>query len=258
MLIVILFIILAVLSGIYIWYICNSIQTKKSIEQITQIKEQVEEIINAHVSIVDRPGVGTSITIGIGRPEAHVLIVDSKPDSIDCIRMKEFLINHGYKIFTARNGIEALNIIKEIKPDIVLSETVMPEMNGIQLLDIINKKYPEIVFIIFTDYGSIETAKEAMIKGAYDYIIKSTELNEIVSRIEKAIEFKLLKQKLKDVDTLIKSYDYTVKIPEKIRNDLLTDINEINSGLDRYRLHTSKEWTLSGIKTREEGKPYKH
>lgn len=236
MLIIILFIILAVLSGTYIWYICNSIQTKKSIEQKTQIKEQVKERVL--------------------QIKSHILIVDSKPDSTDRLKMKEFLINQGYKIFTARNGIEALNIIKENKPDIILSEIVMPEMNGIQLLDIINKKYPEIVFIIFTAYGSIETANEAMIKGAYDYILKSAELNEIILGIEKAIEFKLLKQKVKDVGTLIKSYDYTVKIPEKIRNDLLTDINEINSGLDRYRLHTSKEWTLSGIKTREEGKPH--
>jgi DNA-binding NtrC family response regulator len=78
----------------------------------------------------------------------RILIVDDEVDALEL--MEELFIKHGYETFTARNGTEALAIIAENEPDIMISDMVMPEMDGIKLLDAVSKKYPDISVIMIT------------------------------------------------------------------------------------------------------------
>ena len=102
--------------------------------------------------------------------KTRILIVDDEVDALDL--MEELFLKHGYETFTARNGMEALAIINDQEPDILISDMVMPEMDGIKLLEVIGKKYPDISVIMITAHGTIETAVETMKKGAKDYILK--------------------------------------------------------------------------------------
>jgi len=122
--------------------------------------------------------------------KTRILIVDDEVDALDL--MEELFQKNGYETYTARNGLEALSIIRDHEPDIMISDLVMPEMDGMKLLDVVSKKYPDIAVIMITAHGTIETAVEAMKKGAKDYILKPLRLDEIVAKVETIAQLKSL------------------------------------------------------------------
>ncbi len=113
--------------------------------------------------------------------KTRILIVDDEVDALGL--MDELFKRNGYETFIAHNGLEALAQIREIEPDIMISDMIMPEMDGMELLEIVRKKYPSIAVIMNTAHGTIETAVEAMKKGAKDYILKPIRLDEILSKV---------------------------------------------------------------------------
>ncbi|MBN2365453.1 MAG: sigma-54-dependent Fis family transcriptional regulator [Calditrichaeota bacterium] len=121
----------------------------------------------------------------------RILIVDDETDALDL--MEEVFTKQGYETYTARDGLEALNIIRETEPDILISDMMMPEMNGIELLDTVSKNYRDISVIMITAYGTIETAVEAMKKGAKDYFLKPFRLEEIIAKVGTLAQLKSLK-----------------------------------------------------------------
>ncbi|HFB68526.1 MAG TPA: sigma-54-dependent Fis family transcriptional regulator, partial [Calditrichae bacterium] len=122
--------------------------------------------------------------------KTRILIVDDEIDALDL--MEELFQKNGYETFTARNGLEALSHIRQHEPDIMISDLVMPEMDGMALLDVVSKKYPDVAVIMITAHGTIETAVEAMKKGAKDYILKPLRLDEILAKVETISQLKSL------------------------------------------------------------------
>ncbi len=114
--------------------------------------------------------------------KTQVLVVDDEVDALEL--MRELFTTNGYKTFTAKNGVEALNIIRDNEPDIMITDIQMPEMDGMQLLDVVRKKYPDIAVIMITAYGTIPSAVEAMKKVARDYIIKPLQLDSLLAKVE--------------------------------------------------------------------------
>ncbi|MFA5087612.1 MAG: sigma-54 dependent transcriptional regulator [Candidatus Omnitrophota bacterium] len=115
-----------------------------------------------------------------------ILIVDDEP----LIResLYEIFRIEGYIVYMAHSGEEAREMIKTNRINIVIADLKLPEMSGIDLLIDIKKKQPDIEVILITGYGSIETAVKAMRKGAYDYITKPINDNEIKLLINKIVE----------------------------------------------------------------------
>ncbi|GAB4182610.1 MAG: sigma-54 dependent transcriptional regulator [Calditrichia bacterium] len=122
----------------------------------------------------------------------RILIVDDEQDALEL--MKELFDQHGYEVFVATNGLEALRVLPEAEPDIIISDLVMPEMDGMKLLEIVHEKYPHIIMIMMTAHGTIETAVEAMRKGAKDYILKPLRLDELVAKVENFSQIKSLQK----------------------------------------------------------------
>ena len=122
--------------------------------------------------------------------KSRILIVDDEVDALDL--MEELFEKNGYETFTARNGLEALGVIRDHEPDILISDIVMPEMDGMKLLEMVRKKYPDTSVIMITAHGTIETAVEAMKKGAKDYILKPLRLDEIVAKVETIAQLRSL------------------------------------------------------------------
>ncbi len=99
-----------------------------------------------------------------------VLVVD---DEIEVVQLlKDFLTSKGYEVYTALNGAEALALVKEVKPDIVLLDIIMPGMGGIDTLKEIKKIDPTTAVIMVTAVIDEELANRAVKLGAFDYITK--------------------------------------------------------------------------------------
>lgn len=119
-----------------------------------------------------------------------ILIVDDEKSIRDTLSI--ILESSGYKIYTAKNGYEALHIINEYLIDILITDLRMPGMDGLELMEKVFKIDQIIEVIFISAYADIKSAVEAMKMGAFDYIQKSFSTNELLVIIEKAIERKRL------------------------------------------------------------------
>jgi DNA-binding NtrC family response regulator len=116
----------------------------------------------------------------------RVLIVEDE----DLMRelLTKILASENYRIFDASSGEEALNLLQDQTFDLVLTDLRLKAMNGLQLLSEIRTLDPEMVVIVMTAYASVETAVEAMRKGAYDYITKPFINDEIRVMLRRALD----------------------------------------------------------------------
>lgn len=127
----------------------------------------------------------------------HILVVDDEESIRDLL--SEYLKNFGYEVTCAANGQEALNYYKSSHFDVVVSDLIMSPINGMELLSEIKKFDPDAVFIMITGYPSIESAIEAINKGANDFISKPFNIAEIKLKIERVLLERSLRSKLKNV-----------------------------------------------------------
>ena len=102
----------------------------------------------------------------------------------------------GYEVITVENGQAALESIQEDRPDLVLLDLKMPKMDGIEVLREVKTIVPELQVIMMTAHGSTATAVEAMKLGAYDYIMKPFDIDELLMAVDKAFELRTLRQQV--------------------------------------------------------------
>ncbi len=124
-----------------------------------------------------------------------ILIVDDIKET--CDTLKEILAEEGYQTFSALTGRTALNTVKKKKPDLVLLDIKMPKMGGIEVLKRIKQIDKDVVVVMITAYGALDTAKEAMRLGAYDYVSKPFDLKFIKAVIRDGLSEKKPKRVIK-------------------------------------------------------------
>jgi len=113
--------------------------------------------------------------------------------------IKEALNNSGLNIELAVDGVKALEKIKESDYQLVITDLMMPGMNGVELMEKAKGIKPETGFLIMTAYGTVQTAVDALKKGAFDFITKPFSIPEMESNIERFFEFQELKQENKNL-----------------------------------------------------------
>ncbi len=127
--------------------------------------------------------------------KASVLIVD---DELKIRRILQIMLeNENYKTEQAKDGVEALEKMETSDFDLIITDMKMPNMNGIELLEQIQKRDNTAPVIMMTAYGTIQTAVEAMKKGAYDYILKPFDLEEMKITVNKAYKLTFLEKENK-------------------------------------------------------------
>lgn len=158
--------------------------------------------------------------------KTKILFVDDEERLRDTCR--KLLSGRGYDVTPAENGLVALEILATKKLDVILLDLKMPVMDGEEVLEIAAKEYPDIPVIIITGHGTIGTAVECMKKGAYDFIVKPFEVDQLLIAIERAVDKKKLEQKAKQTqDELIRTlFNFNT---EKQR--LKTIINRLANGV---------------------------
>ncbi len=119
-----------------------------------------------------------------------ILIVDDEVAIRDSLKL--FLEEENFETTTASDGEEAFDKIKENNFDIVITDIKMPRMDGMELIDKASKISPGTFFIIMTAYASVKTAIEALRQGAYDYLIKPVEFDDLIIRVKRLLDYKKL------------------------------------------------------------------
>ncbi len=113
-----------------------------------------------------------------------ILIVDDESTMRGLL--EKILAREGYQMYTACNGVAALEQLSERRFDIVISDMKMPEMGGFELLKHIKKEYPGVGVIMMTAYGDTYSVKDALLLGADEYITKPFKSYEISLVVERA------------------------------------------------------------------------
>lgn len=116
----------------------------------------------------------------------RVLIVDDEVNALDAL--DDLLCEEGYKTETARDGLEAMAKLDSFDPEVVLTDLKMPRMDGLELLVRGKVKAPTAAFVVMTAFGSIDTAIEAIKRGAENYLTKPLDLDALGAIVERAME----------------------------------------------------------------------
>ena len=128
------------------------------------------------------------------KEDAHILVVDDNRETADTL--VECLSLLGYKATAAYGGHEGLSRFEGGDFQLVFTDLMMPEMDGMELLETIMSLDSRAMVIVITGYGTVESAVEAIKKGAYDFITKPFKLDELKIIIERAMERHTIRRQL--------------------------------------------------------------
>jgi DNA-binding NtrC family response regulator len=124
--------------------------------------------------------------------KTKILIVDDE-DSFR-IHLKRLFTRRGYDVAEAANGRAALELAQEHSLDLVLLDIVLPDIDGVEVLRSLKESCPEVQVIMITANATVNTAIASMRLGAYDYLIKPFEIEELTILIERAFELSALRR----------------------------------------------------------------
>jgi len=161
----------------------------------------------------------------------NILMVDDEVGFLETVSKrlkKSHLLKNVFDIYTAYDGFEAINLMKNQKFDLVILDVDMAGMDGIETLKLIKQKYPVVEVIMLTGHSKIEYATEGMRLGALDYLLKPLDFSELTNVIFKAILFS--KEKLK---ANYSNYEYA-KVTDILIESLIKDYNANEFQLINY------------------------
>ncbi|OGF45274.1 MAG: hypothetical protein A2231_11120 [Candidatus Firestonebacteria bacterium RIFOXYA2_FULL_40_8] len=121
----------------------------------------------------------------------QILIVDDEKNILEAFK---FLLQDKYKVLTTDSGKDALKILDEVEVDIVLLDIMMPDMDGLEVLGKIKEKYPSIEVVMVTATKTVTTAVKAMKLGAYDYLVKPVDNDDILISIQRIVKKRSLEK----------------------------------------------------------------
>ena len=120
----------------------------------------------------------------------NILIVDDERDFVEVLSLR--LTDAGHRVRTAYSGQEALAVLAETEPealpdiDVIILDIKMPGMDGIETLKQIKARYPVLEVILLTGHGAVDTAVKGLKSGAFDYLLKPADFDELTVKLEAA------------------------------------------------------------------------
>jgi signal transduction histidine kinase len=153
--------------------------------------------------------------------ENKILIVDDEKD------IRELLVRvlsriGGFQVELAENGDDALQKLSKDSYDLVLTDLKMPKVDGLQLVDEIARVKPETLTVLMTGHGSIDSALEAMKRGASDYLTKPLNLDELILRLRKVVEQKQRFVSLKDYAGELEKANEELRKVDQIKSEFVS------------------------------------
>lgn len=173
---------------------------------------------------------------------ANILIIDDERPIRSTL--KEILEYEKFKVDDAEDGIIGLEKIAKNKYDLVLCDIKMPKMDGLELLEKVQETNPDLAVVMISGHGNIETAVEAIKKGAFDFIQKPLDLNRVLITVRNAVDKTSL---VKETKVLKKKIN---KSSDIIGNS--AEINEIKTLIDRVAATEARVLITGGNGTGKE------
>jgi response regulator RpfG family c-di-GMP phosphodiesterase len=153
-----------------------------------------------------------------GAPErSRILVVDDEKVIREILA--DFLDMEGYVVHTVEDGVEALKELHRRSYNLVISDLKMPNMGGLELIQKITEESLPVLTVIMTGFGTVETAIEAMKRGAYDYILKPFKVEEVMHIVQRGLD----RQRLQHENIRLKDALSIYKISEAIATSLSVD-----------------------------------
>ena len=132
----------------------------------------------------------------------HILVVD---DELSMRELLEYMLTkEGYQVTCAEDGQGAIELLEKTNFDLLLCDIRLGDMTGLDVLRASKKKNPDSVVIMISAFATTETAVEAMNEGAYDYVPKPFDKDELMQTIAKAVDMRSLEQEKKVLDDTLK------------------------------------------------------
>ncbi|MHB8854844.1 MAG: sigma-54-dependent transcriptional regulator [Ignavibacteriaceae bacterium] len=136
-----------------------------------------------------------------------ILIIDD--DDLVCISLKKLLQKLGYEVEVCLDGDEAFNKVEEFQPDIILLDIYLTTQNGLNILKQFRKKYFNIPVIMITGYSDVKIAVTAIKSGAYDFLLKPIDIEQLQLVLKKALDGLMLKAEVEKLHQIIQSDELT-------------------------------------------------
>ena len=181
----------------------------------------------------------------------RILVVDDQEPFSH--QVKKRLEKEGYEVAIRTDGKRALKTIEETRYNLIISDLKIPDLDGLDLLTNVKERFPETAFIVMTAFGSIETAVEAMKKGANDYITKPFSSEELVLIIKNVLEKQSLEYEIKILRKEVEgiySFGNIIGKNQKMQEvyDLISDVADTDATvLIRGETGTGKELVAKSI-----------
>lgn len=188
----------------------------------------------------------------------RILVVDDNPDNLELTG--HLLESKGFNYATTTSSMEALVMLENERFHLVISDLMMPHMDGIQLLEKIKISWPETEVIIVTAHGSIKSAVDAIKNGAYSYILKPFEPDDVINHVKKVLDLLVIKRENKALKIQLERVKNTKTIIGKTPQikavlDLVKTVSPANATvLIHGESGTGKELIANAIHTQSERK----
>src|SRR5213596_931687 len=124
-------------------------------------------------------------------PQKHLLLVEDEAPLRQAVA--EQLVDRGYHVEQADSGESAVARLAEFAFDVIISDLRLPGMDGAALIQAAVERYPDIIAIVITGYGTVKDAVDAIKRGAWDFVNKPFQIDELLHVLESAIEQRRLK-----------------------------------------------------------------
>lgn len=187
------------------------------------------------------------------RTTANILIVDDEPRM--CDSLKFFLEKQDYTVDCAANGFDALTLLGHKEFDVFLIDICMPDMDGFDLMEQTMELHPESPVIVITGNTTVDYALKALKLGAYDFLKKPFEPEELVKAVNNAISLKRLRDENKSITEKLVKSEKRYRVMVQHSPDMIYTLNQrgefafINDAVSRILGYNSDELL---------GKPYTH
>ena len=159
--------------------------------------------------------------------------------------LDKLLVKNNYEVITSVNGEEAIEILKEHKPKVIIADWTMPVMDGIELCKILknNEEYKLIYFIILTARASLKDRVIGLDVGADDFLVKPVDNQELLARIRSGIRIHNLQNELKNIEHNKAILEMACTIGHKINNPLSSLLMSIKNIEDELNSNEKKKFT---------------
>ena len=193
-------------------------------------------------------------------PPAHVMVVDDEPSVVEVFQ--EFLTVQGYALTLASSGEEAVRKLPEVRPDIILTDLNLPGLSGLEVMRAAKSVDPEVCVVVVTGYASASTAIDALRQGAYDYVTKPFDLDDVSQIVERGLANRRLKvlnrqllEELSRKNEIMRRHEHELRERVRVATSQMTSLyevgNEISANLDlerRLAVICHRAATLSGAR----------